>query len=184
MSRQLAILSVVASCVFLSVRVQAIETGDDLKLDPDKYLGKKVSLLGRIDADYQPLKVANGAGSFYVMDTGKNVRENYGNVTRTVFAREGQVVVFVPTAKISSFVTTFKQRLENNFNTAGKGFSGIYLKKDETEEFKEWRGWWYWHNYSFYGRISQYGRRRWRRIRNAIPTNLFWFSRWLWHCDY
>jgi peptidase E len=81
------------------------------------------------------------------MDTGKNVRENYGNVTRTVFAREGQVVVFVPTAKISSFVTTFKQRLENNSNTAGKGFSGIYLKKDETEEFKEWRGWWYWYNY-------------------------------------
>jgi peptidase E len=81
------------------------------------------------------------------MDTGKNVRENYGSATRTVFAREGQVVVFVPTAKISSFVTTFKQRLENNSNTAGKGFSGIYLKKEETEEFKEWRGWWYWYNY-------------------------------------
>jgi len=81
------------------------------------------------------------------MHTGKNVRENYGNVTRTVFANEGQVVVFVPTAKISSFVSTFKQRLENNSNTAGKGFSGIYLKKEETEEFKEWNGWWYWYNY-------------------------------------
>ena len=102
MLRQVALLGVFTSCMFLSARVQALETGDDLKLDPDKYLGKKVSLLGRIDADYQPLKVANGAGSFYVMDTGKNVRENYGSATRTVFAREGQVVVFVPTAKISS----------------------------------------------------------------------------------
>ena len=44
--------------------VMALETGDDLKLDPDKYLGKKVSLLGRIDSDYQPLKVANGAVAF------------------------------------------------------------------------------------------------------------------------
>jgi hypothetical protein len=137
----------ILAALFTHVGVHAIETGDDLKLDPDKYLGKKVNLLGRIDADYQPLKVTNGAGSFYVMDTGKNVRENYGSGTRTVFAREGQVVVFVPSAKISSFVTTFKQRLENNSNTAGKGFSGIYLKKDETEEFKEWRGWWYWYNY-------------------------------------
>ncbi|NBR97223.1 MAG: hypothetical protein EBT48_06440 [Verrucomicrobia bacterium] len=130
-----------------SLNAHALETGNDLKLDPDRYLGKKVSLIGRIDSDYQPLKVANGSGSFYVMDTGKNVRENYGNVTRSVFANEGQVVVFVPTAKISSFVSTFKQRVENNSNTAGKGFSGIYLKKEETEEFKEWRGWWYWYNY-------------------------------------
>lgn len=130
-----------------SFHAHAIETGDDLKLDPDRYLGKKVSLIGRIDAGYQPLKVANGSGAFYVVDTGKNVRENYGSGTRTVFANEGQVVVFVPTAKISSFVSTFKQRPENNSNTAGKGFSGIYLKKDETEEFKEWNGWWYWYNY-------------------------------------
>ena len=130
-----------------SFHAHAIETGDDLKLDPDRYLGKKVSLIGRIDAGYQPLKVANGSGALYVVDTGKNVRENYGSGTRTVFANEGQVVVFVPTAKISSFVSTFKQRLENNSNTAGKGFSGIYLKKDETEEFKEWNGWWYWYNY-------------------------------------
>lgn len=130
-----------------SFHAHAIETGDDLKLDPDRYLGKKVSLIGRIDAGYQPLKVANGSGAFYVVDTGKNVRENYGSGTRTVFANEGQVVVFVPTAKISSFVSTFKQKLENNSNTAGKGFSGIYLKKDETEEFKEWNGWWYWYNY-------------------------------------
>lgn len=147
MFRYLTLIGLVGSCIFSAGEVQALETGDDLKLDPDKYLGKKVSLLGRIDSDYQPLKVANGAGSFYVMDTGKNVRENYGSVTRTVFARECQVVVFVPTAKISSFVTTFKQRLENNSNTAGKGFSGIYLKKEETEEFKEWRGWWYWYNF-------------------------------------
>ena len=130
-----------------SLNAHALETGNDLKLDPDRYLGKKVSLIGRIDSDYQPLKVANGSGSFYVMDTGKNVRENYGNITRSVFANEGQVVVFIPTAKISSFVSTFKQRVENNSNTAGKGFSGIYLKKEETEEFKEWRGWWYWYNY-------------------------------------
>ena len=130
-----------------SFHAHALETGDDLKLDPDRYLGKKVSLIGKIDAGYQPLKVANGSGAFYVVDTGKNVRENYGSGTRTVFANEGQVVVFVPTAKISSFVSTFKQRLENNSNTAGKGFSGIYLKKDETEEFKEWGGWWYWYNY-------------------------------------
>ena len=130
-----------------SFHAHAIETGDDLKLDPDRYLGKKVSLIGRIDAGYQPLKVANGSGAFYVVDTGKNVRENYGSGTRTVFANEGQVIVFVPTAKISSFVSTFKQRLENNSNTAGKGFSGIYLKKDETEEFKERNGWWYWYNY-------------------------------------
>jgi len=147
MNRQIALLSVVAICIFLSGRVQALETGDDLKLDPDKYLGKKVSLIGRIDAAYQPLKVANGSGAFYVMDTGKNVRENYGNGTRTVFANEGQVVVFVPSEKVSSFVSTFKQRVENNSNNAGKGFSGIYLKKEETEELKEWRGWWYWHNY-------------------------------------
>ena len=84
-----------------SFHAHAIETGDDLKLDPDRYLGKKVSLIGRIDAGYQPLKVANGSGAFYVVDTGKNVRENYGSGTRTVFANEGQVVVFVPTAKIS-----------------------------------------------------------------------------------
>lgn len=144
---RLALLGFLGSCLFLAAPVKAFETGDDLKLDPDKYLGKKVSLLGRIDADYQPLKVANGAGSFYVMDTGKNVRESSGYATRTVFAREGQVVVFVPSAKVSSFVTTFKQRLENNSNPAGKGFSGIYLKKEETEEFREWRGWWYWYNY-------------------------------------
>ena len=130
-----------------SFHAHALETGNDLKLDPDRYLGKKVSLIGKIDAGYQPLKVANGSGAFYVVDTGKNVRENYGSGTRTVFANEGQVVVFVPTAKISSFVSTFKQRLENNSNTAGKGFSGIYLKKDEMEEFKEWNGWWYWYNY-------------------------------------
>ena len=140
-------ISCIGSCCVFLAQAFALETGDDLKLDPDKYLGKKVSLLGRIDSDYQPLKVANGSGSFYVMDTGKNVRESYGNVTRNVFAREGQVVVFIPTAKISSFVSAFKQRLENNSNTTGKGFSGIYLKKEETEELKEWNGWWYWYNY-------------------------------------
>ena len=145
MNRLMALLSVVATCIFLSGRVQALETGDDLKLDPDRYLGKKVSLIGVIDAGYEPLKAPSGAGSFFVMDTGKNVRENYGNISRTVFNRQGEVVVFVPNEKITSFVNTFKQRLENNYNYAGKGFSGIYLKRDKSDKENDWTGWWNWY---------------------------------------
>jgi len=64
MLQRVAFLGVIASCIYLSARVHAFETGDDLKLDPDRYLGKKVSLLGVIDAGYEPLKAPSGAGSF------------------------------------------------------------------------------------------------------------------------
>ena len=37
----------------LTLSLQALETGDDLKLNPDKYVGKKVSLQG--------IKVTKGA---------------------------------------------------------------------------------------------------------------------------
>ena len=147
MFRYLTLIGLVGSCIFLTAEVQALETGDDLKLDPDRYLGKKVSLLGIIDAGYEPLKAPSGAGSFYVMNTGKNVRESYGNISRTVFNQQGEVVVFVPNEKITSFVNTFKRRLENNYNYAGKGFSGIYLKRDKSDDETSWRGWWYWYNY-------------------------------------
>gem|GEM_PF-4681263 len=79
------------------------------------------------------------------MDTGKNVRESYGNTSRTVFNQQGEVVVFVPNEKITSFVNTFKRRLENNYNYAGKGFSGIYLKRDKSDDETGWRGWWNWY---------------------------------------
>ena len=147
MFRYLTLIGLVGSCIFSAVEVQALETGDDLKLDPDRYLGKKVSLLGVIDAGYEPLKAPSGAGSFYVMNTGKNVRESYGNISRTVFNQQGEVVVFVPNEKITSFVNTFKRRLENNYNYAGKGFSGIYLKRDKSDDETSWRGWWYWYSY-------------------------------------
>ena len=147
MFRYLTLIGLFGSCIFLTAEVQALETGDDLKLDPDRYLGKKVSLLGIIDAGYEPLKAPSGAGSFYVMNTGKNVRESYGNISRTVFNQQGEVVVFVPNEKITSFVNTFKRRLENNYNYAGKGFSGIYLKRDKSDDETSWRGWWYWYSY-------------------------------------
>ena len=130
-----------------ALSLQALETGDDLKLNPDKYLGKKVSLLGMINAAYEPHKSPNGTGSFYIMETGKNVRESYGNTSRNVFASEGQVVVFVPNDKISSFVTTFKKKVDGNYRSTGKGFSGIFLQRPEDNEDKEWRKWWYWYEY-------------------------------------
>lgn len=147
MFRYLTLIGLVGSCIFSAGEVQALETGDDLKLDPDRYLGKKVSLLGVIDASYEPLKAPSGAGSFYVMNTGKNVRQSSGNISRTVFNQQGKVVVFVPNGKITSFVNTFKRRLENNYNYSGKGFSGIYLKRDKSDDEKEWRGWRYWYSY-------------------------------------
>jgi len=145
-SKHLLVSLFFSYALFLS-KASGIETGDDLKLDPDKYIGKKVNLIGMIDAYYQPLKAPNGSGSFYVMDTGKNVRENSGNTSRTVFRKEGEVVVFVPNSKISSFVTTYKNNLNNYSSNAGKGFSGIYLKRDETEDSKDWKGWWGWYGY-------------------------------------
>ena len=132
-------------CFTLSL--QALETGDDLKLNPDKYIGKKVSLQGMINAGYEPHKSPNGSGSFYIMDTGKNVRESYGNIMRNVFASEGQVVVFVPKDKISSFVSTFKKKVDGNYRSTGKGFSGIFLQRPENNEDKEWHRWWYWYEY-------------------------------------
>jgi hypothetical protein len=146
MSNKHLLVSLFFSSTLLLSKASGIETGDDLKLDPDKYTGKKVTLIGMIDANYQPLKAPNGSGNFYVMDTGKNVRESYGSTTRTVFRNEGEVVVFVPNSKVSSFVTTYKHNL-SNYSAAGKGFSGIYLKRDETQNSDEWRGWWYWYGY-------------------------------------
>jgi hypothetical protein len=130
-----------------ALSLQALETGNDLKLNPDKYVGKKVSLLGMINPSYEPHKSSNGTGSFYVMETGKNVRESYGKTSRDVFASEGQVVVFVPNDRLSSFVTTFKKKVDGNYRTPGKGYSGIFLQRTDDDEKEEWQRWWYFYDY-------------------------------------
>ena len=105
------------------------ETGEDLSLNPEKYLNKTVNLKGCIDSS-SPTLHTDGSGKFFEMRTYISKRINSGSVTRNSFQSEGHVKVFVPNDKISSFVSSFK-------SDTPKGFSGVFKKYTPKEQSSE-----------------------------------------------
>jgi len=94
------------------------ETGEDLSLNPEKYLNKTVNLKGCINSS-SPTLHTDGSGKFFEMRTYVSRRVNTGGQTKNSFQSEGYVKVFVPNDKISSFVASFKSDIP-------KGFSGVF----------------------------------------------------------
>ena len=100
------------------------ETGNDLKLDPEKFLEKTVSLRGVISTSYydsRPTLAADDSGKFFLMETFKSKRVSSGNQTSNAFDSDGYVKVYVPNEKVTSFVSSFK-------TDTPKGFSGVFKK--------------------------------------------------------
>jgi hypothetical protein len=105
------------------------ETGEDLSLNPEKYLNKTVNLKGCIDSS-SPTLHTDGSGKFFEMRTYVSKRVNTGSQTKNSFQSEGYVKVFVPNDKISSFVASFKSDIP-------KGFSGVFKKYTPKEQSSE-----------------------------------------------
>jgi hypothetical protein len=118
-------------CLFVSFYSTSSysETGEDLSLNPEKYLNKTVNLKGCIDSS-SPTLHTDGSGKFFEMRTYTSKRVNTGSVTRNSFQSEGYVKVFVPNDKISSFVSSFK-------SDTPKGFSGVFKKYTPKEQGSE-----------------------------------------------
>ena len=118
----LSLLLCILGCVFLS---NAWSTDyDDLNYNPDKYLGSKVKLRGKLDDG--PFHDTKTDGKFYRMQLGENQRYQDGSATKTRFEADGNyMLVYVPVGQIDSFVSRFKRN--PGF------FSGIYRKLERNE---------------------------------------------------
>ena len=97
---------------------------DDLNYNPDKYLGSKVKLRGKLhDGPFHDTKTE---GKFYRMQLGENKRYQDGSATKTKFEADGNyLLVYAPVAQIDTFVSRFKRN--PGF------FSGIYRKLERNE---------------------------------------------------
>jgi len=97
---------------------------DDLNFNPDKYIGTKVSLRGKLEDG--PFHDTKTEGKFYRMQLGENRRYQDGNATKTRFEADGNyLLVYVPVGQVDSFVSRYKKN--PGF------FSGIYRKLERNE---------------------------------------------------
>jgi hypothetical protein len=106
------------------ITVSGASDFDDLNFNPDKYLGTKVSLRGKLHDG--PLHDTKTDGKFYRMALGSNQRYQDGSWTKTRFEPDGNyALVYVPVGRVDSFVSRYKKN--PGF------FSGIYRKLERNE---------------------------------------------------
>ena len=113
--------------MFINVISFAGETASDLILNSDKYVGKKVNLVGAIYKSQSPLSSPSDNGKYYTMMTYKYVRGSTGKNELSEDVNN-YVMVFVQNDKINSFCASYKD------NEKPKSISGTFTEFDPKDE--------------------------------------------------